>query len=44
MEDRVLENALEEMARLEAKPPKHLAPDLVERIYKETPGLLPGLG
>ncbi|MBW1827741.1 MAG: hypothetical protein JRI78_12400, partial [Deltaproteobacteria bacterium] len=41
--DNVIENALEYMARLEAKPAPHLDSDVVNRIYNEVPGLLPGL-
>jgi len=43
MEDKVIENALEYMARLEAEPAPHLDSDVVERIYNKVPGLLPGL-
>jgi hypothetical protein len=43
MEDKVIENALEYMAILETEPAPHLDSDVVERIYKKVPGLLPGL-
>ena len=43
MEDKVIENALEYMARLESEPAPHLDADVVERIYNKVPGLLPGL-
>jgi len=43
MEDKVLENALDHMAKLEAAQAPHLNPSTVEQIFKETPGLLPGL-
>jgi len=43
MEDKVIANALEYMARLEAEPAPHLDSDVVERIYNKVPGLLPGL-
>jgi trimethylamine--corrinoid protein Co-methyltransferase len=42
-EDKVIENALEHMAILEAKPAPHLDSDVVERIYNKVPGLLPTL-
>jgi len=42
-EDRVLEKALEELARLEARPRAHLEKEVVDRIYEEVPGLLSGL-
>ena len=43
MEDKVIENAIEYMAQLEAEPALHLDSDIVDRIYNEVPGLLPGL-
>jgi len=43
MEDKVIENAIEHMARLEAEPAPHLDANVVERIYDKVPGLLPGL-
>jgi len=43
MEDKVIENAIEHMAQLEAEPALHLDSDIVDRIYNEVPGLLPGL-
>lgn len=42
-EDKVIENALDYMARLESEPASHLDPDVVERIYNQVPGLLPSL-
>jgi trimethylamine--corrinoid protein Co-methyltransferase len=42
-EDKVIENALEYMARLESEPASNLDPDVVERIYNKVPGLLPSL-
>ncbi len=42
-EDQVLERALAHMADLEARPVKHLSGEMVERIFKEIPGLLPEL-
>ncbi|UCH06872.1 MAG: trimethylamine methyltransferase family protein [Deltaproteobacteria bacterium] len=44
MEDRVLEKALDYLAELEAMPSPQLAPDSVEQIFQETPGLLSELG
>ena len=43
MEDKVLENALDYMAQLERKPAEHLERTIVDRIFEETPGLLPEL-
>jgi len=43
MEDKVIENALEHMEQLESEPALHLEPEIVDRIYNEVPGLLPGL-
>ena len=43
LEDKVLENALEYMDQLEQKPARHLEPKIVDQIFKEIPGLLPGL-
>jgi len=43
MEDKVIENAIEHMAQLEAEPALHLDSDIVDRIYNEVPGILPGL-
>jgi len=43
MEDKVIENAIEHMAQLEAEPAPHLDSDIVDRIYNKIPGLLPGL-
>lgn len=42
-QDRVIERALEKLAELEARPRRRLDADTVERIFRETPGLLPGL-
>jgi trimethylamine--corrinoid protein Co-methyltransferase len=42
-EDKVIENALDYMARLEAEPPPHLDADILESIYNKVPGLLPDL-
>jgi len=42
-EDKVIDNALEYMARLESEPAPHLDADTVEHIYDKVPGLLPGL-
>ena len=42
-EDKVIENALEYMARLESEPAPHLDPDVVERIFDKVSGLLPSL-
>ncbi len=43
MEDRVIEKALAQMNELEARPARHLDAAIVERIYREVPGLLPRL-
>ncbi|HKI81408.1 MAG TPA: trimethylamine methyltransferase family protein, partial [Pseudodesulfovibrio sp.] len=43
MEDRVIEKALAQMDELEARPARHLDAAIVERIYREVPGLLPRL-
>jgi trimethylamine---corrinoid protein Co-methyltransferase len=42
-EDKVIDNALEYMARLESEPAPQLDADTVEQIYDKVPGLLPGL-
>lgn len=42
-EDRVIENALEYMAELEARPARHLDRETVEQVYQEIPGLVSGL-
>jgi trimethylamine--corrinoid protein Co-methyltransferase len=42
-EDRVLQNAVARLAELEQQPAAHLDKDLVERIYREIPGILPEL-
>lgn len=41
--DRVLENAVARLAEIEARPHVHLDESMVERIYREVPGLLSGL-
>jgi hypothetical protein len=38
-----MENALDNMAQLETEPAPHLDNAVVDRIYKEIPGLLPQL-
>ena len=43
LEDRVLENALDYMTELEREPAPHLDQVTVDRIFKEIPGILPGL-
>ncbi|NVM25458.1 MAG: trimethylamine methyltransferase family protein [Desulfobacterales bacterium] len=43
LEDKVLEKALDYMAKLEAGQAPCLDPSTVDQIFKETPGLLPGL-
>ena len=43
MEDKVLENALDYMDQLEQQPAAHLESAIVEKIFKEVPGILPGL-
>jgi len=43
LEDNVLENALDYMAKLEPAQAPHLDPSTLEQIFKEIPGLLPGL-
>jgi len=43
MSDQVLEKALGYMRQLEGKPSPRLDQSIVERIYREVPGLLPGL-
>ena len=43
LEDKVLENALDHMAKLEAAQAPYLKLGTVDQIFKETPGLLPGL-
>ena len=42
-DDKVLENAMHHMGQLENKPAPHLDKTLVDRIFTEVPGLLPGL-
>jgi trimethylamine--corrinoid protein Co-methyltransferase len=43
LEDKVIENALDYMARLEAEPAPHLDRATVERVFDEVPGILPSL-
>lgn len=43
LEDKVLEKALDCMAELEAAQAPYLNPGIREQIFKEVPGLLPGL-
>ncbi len=43
LEDKVIENALDYMAELEAEPAEHLDQEIQERIFKEVPGILPSL-
>lgn len=43
LEDKVIENALDYMAELEAEPTEHLDREIQERIFKEVPGILPSL-
>jgi trimethylamine--corrinoid protein Co-methyltransferase len=42
-QDRVIEKAVERLKELEAQPRAHLSKEVVDRIYAEIPGLLPGL-
>ena len=43
LEDKVIENALDYMAKLEAEPAQHLDQETQERIFAEVPGILPSL-
>jgi hypothetical protein len=43
LEDKVLGNALDYMAKLEASKAPYLNPGTAEQIFKEIPGLLPEL-
>jgi trimethylamine--corrinoid protein Co-methyltransferase len=43
MEDKVLENALDYMDQLEQQPAAHLESAIVDKIFKEVPGILPSL-
>jgi hypothetical protein len=43
MEDKVIENALAYMHRLEAEGAAHLDQATVEQIFQEVPGILPHL-
>jgi len=42
--DKVLENALDYVARLESEPAAHLDQAVVDPIFKEITGILLGLG
>jgi hypothetical protein len=43
LEDNVLENALDYMNQLEKEPAAHMEPAIVEKIFREIPGILPNL-
>ncbi len=43
LEDKVIENALDYMAKLEAEPADHLDQAILDEIFKEVPGILPSL-
>jgi trimethylamine--corrinoid protein Co-methyltransferase len=43
LEDKVIENALDYMAKLEAEPADHLGQAAVDKIFEEVPGILPSL-
>ena len=43
LEDKVLENALNYMNRLEQQPAVHMGPEIVNKIFNEVPGILPSL-
>jgi hypothetical protein len=43
LEDKVIENALDYMAKLEAEPAEHLERVIHEQIFDEIPGILPSL-
>jgi trimethylamine--corrinoid protein Co-methyltransferase len=43
LEDKVIENALDYMAKLEAEPAVHLDQEIQERIFTDVPGILPSL-
>jgi trimethylamine--corrinoid protein Co-methyltransferase len=43
LEDKVIENALAYMAKLEAEPADHLDQATIDKIFKEVPGILPSL-
>lgn len=43
MEDKVIENALQYMAELEARPANHIDAAVQDQIFKEVPGILPSL-
>jgi hypothetical protein len=43
LEDKVIENALDYMEKLEAEPAEHLDQATQERIFAEVPGILPSL-
>ncbi|MBW1778195.1 MAG: trimethylamine methyltransferase family protein [Deltaproteobacteria bacterium] len=41
--DRVIEKALERMTEIEKRPPSRLPEKIIDAVYTEVPGLLPGL-
>jgi trimethylamine--corrinoid protein Co-methyltransferase len=43
LEDKVIENALDYMTKLETEPAVHLDRAIQEQIFKEVPGILPSL-
>jgi hypothetical protein len=43
LEDKVLENALNYMDRLEQEPAVHMGSEIVDKIFNEVPGILPSL-
>ena len=43
LEDKVLENALNYMDRLEQEPAMHMGSEIVDKIFNEVPGILPSL-
>jgi hypothetical protein len=43
LEDKVIENALDYMTKLETEPAEHLDRAIQEQIFKEVPGILPRL-
>lgn len=43
MEDKVMENALDYMSKLEAEPAPHLEPAVQDQIFEEVAGILPSL-
>ena len=42
-EDRVVEKAVARLAEIEAIPAPNLEADVVDQVFKEVPGILPGL-